>query len=154
MTIFEAIKAVLSKEKDGLTCKEITNQILSGKLYTFNTADPNSIVGHSLRRHCRGLDFPSAHPVKHFYIVSGKRGTAVYSLIESTFTASGDDIPKKPPVSSASDLLPEEKIQKYYNEHKDSIKSLPRRLRPGRAGTDAPTDEPMKGRSTYHEHSD
>ena len=29
MTILEAIKAVLSKEKDGLTCKEITNRILS-----------------------------------------------------------------------------------------------------------------------------
>ena len=123
MTILEAIKAVLSKEKDGLTCKEITNRILFEKVYAFNTADPNSIVGHSLRRHCQGLDFPSAHPVKYFYIVSGKRGTAVYSLIESTFTASGDDISKKPPISSASDLLPEEKIQKYYNEHKESIKS-------------------------------
>ena len=67
MTILEAIKTVLSKKKDGLTCKEITNHILSEKLYTFNTADPNSIVGHSLRRHCQGLEFPSAHPVKHFY---------------------------------------------------------------------------------------
>lgn len=54
MTILEAIKAVLRKEKDGLTCKEITNRILSEKLYAFNTADPNSIVGHSLRRHCQG----------------------------------------------------------------------------------------------------
>ena len=123
MTILETIKAVLCKEKDGLTCKEITNRILSEKLYVFNTADPNSIVGHSLRRHCQGLDFPSAHPVKYFYIVSGKRGTAVYSLIEPTFTTSGDGISKKPPISSALDLLPEEKIQKYYNEHKESIKS-------------------------------
>lgn len=40
MTILETIKAVLCKEKDGLTCKEITNRILSEKLYVFNTADP------------------------------------------------------------------------------------------------------------------
>lgn len=123
MTILEAIKAVLSTEKYGLTCKEITNHILSKKLYTFNTTDPNAIVRHSLRRHCQGLDFPSAHLVKHFYIVSGKRGTAVYSLIESTDTTSTDDIPQqKLPLSSASDLLPEEKMQKYYNEHRESIK--------------------------------
>ena len=28
----------------------------------------------------------------------------------------------KPPVSSSSDLLPEEKMQKYHNEHKQSVK--------------------------------
>lgn len=123
MTILEAIKAVLSKKKDGLTCKEITNHILSEKLYTFNTADPNSIVGHSLRRHCQGLEFPSAHPVKHFYIVSGKRGTAVYSLIDSICANSANDVTNRHPVSSASDLLPEEKMQKYYNQHKESVKN-------------------------------
>lgn len=80
MTILEAIKAVLSKESNGLTCKEITDRILSEKLYTFNTPDPNSIVRHSLRKHCQGLSFPSAHPVKHFYIASGSRGSAVYNV--------------------------------------------------------------------------
>lgn len=122
MTILEAIKTVLNKEKNGLTCKEITSRILAEGLYTFNTPDPNSIVGHSLRKHCQGLNFPSAHPMKHFYIVSGKRGTAVYNLLERIYTAPVDPTPMKPPVSSAADLLPEEKMQKYYNEHKESIK--------------------------------
>lgn len=122
MTILEAIKFVLGREQDGLTCKEITKRILSEELYVFNTLDPNSIVRHSLRRHCQGLDFPSAHPVKHFYIVSGKRGTAVYSLINSTHPAAASFSPSMPLASSTSDLLPEEKIQKYYNEHKESVK--------------------------------
>ena len=123
MTILEAVKTILSKEASGLTCKEITNRILSARLYTFNTSDPNSIVRHSLRRHCQGLDFPSAHPVKHFYVVSGKRGTTVYSLLDQAHTARSNSASKKPPISSTSDLLPEEKMQKYYNEHKESVKN-------------------------------
>lgn len=123
MTILEAIKTVLGQEKNGLTCKEITGHILAEELYAFNARDPNSIVGHGLRRHCQGLDFPSAHPIKYFYIVSGKRGTAVYALLEQKSITSVDSTPHKPPISSASDLLPEEKMQKYYNEHKESIKN-------------------------------
>lgn len=122
MTILESIKVVLGKEPGGLTCKEITSRILSENLYTFNAQDPNAIVGHCLRRHCQGLDFPSAHPIKHFYIVSGKRGTAVYSLLDQSNHEYADTEIKKPPASSASDLLPEEKMQKYHNEHKQSVK--------------------------------
>jgi restriction endonuclease len=122
VTILEAVKAILLKEPNGLTCKEITSRILSENLYTFNAQDPNAIVGHSLRKHCQGLEFPSAHPIKHFYIVSGKRGTAIYSLLEQPSLASKQDDQKKLPVSSSSDLLPEEKMQKYHNEHKQSVK--------------------------------
>ena len=122
MTILEAIINILSRENVGLTCKEITNRILSENLYTFNTKDPNAIVGHSLRRHCQGLEFASAHPVKHFYIVSGKRGAAVYRLLNRAQSSQIESGPDSPPISSRSDLLPEEKMQKYYNEHKQSIK--------------------------------
>lgn len=122
MTILEAVKVILGKEPGGLTCKEITSRILSENLYTFNAQDPNAIVGHSLRKHCQGLDFPSAHPIKHFYIVSGKRGTAVYSLLDQSKHEDEGAEQKKPPVSSVSDLLPEEKMQKYHNEHKQSVK--------------------------------
>ena len=48
MTILEAIKVILEKEPGGLTCKEITCRILSENLYTFNTPNPNAIVGHSV----------------------------------------------------------------------------------------------------------
>lgn len=122
MTILEAVKFILEKEPGGLTCKEITSRICSENLYSFNAQDPNAIVGHSLRKHCQGLDFPSAHPIKHFYIVSGKRGTAVYSLLDRKKRENEGMEPPKPPISSSSDLLPEEKMQKYYNEHRQSVK--------------------------------
>lgn len=123
MTILEAIKVILRKSPEGLTCKEITNRILSENLYAFNAQDPNAIVGHCLRRHCQGLDFPSSHPIKHFYIVSGKRGTAVYCLLSQPNHEDGGMEQHRPPVSSAADLLPEEKMQKYHNEHKQSVKN-------------------------------
>lgn len=123
MTILEAITNILSRETVGLTCKDITNKILSENLYTFNTQDPNSIVRHSLRRHCQGLEFATAHPVKHFYIVSGQRGAAVYGLLTQTQVSQIKPEQHRLPISSHSDLLPEEKMQKYYNEHKQSIKN-------------------------------
>lgn len=98
MTILEAIKIILSKETGGLTCKEITSRILAENLYTFNAQDPNAIVGHCLRRHCQGLDFPSAHPIKHFYIVSGKRGTALYSILNHVKQSGKGIESTKPPV--------------------------------------------------------
>lgn len=122
MTILEAITTVLNKEDHGLPCKEITNRILSENLYTFNTPDPNAIVRHCLRRHCQGLDFASAHPVKHFYIMSGNRGSAVYDLLSKIPSVETLHKSKKPPASSSLELLPEEKIQLFYDEHKQSVK--------------------------------
>lgn len=122
MTILEAITDVLTREGAGLTCKEITNRILSNDLYVFNTPDPNSIVRHSLRRHCQGLDFASAHPVKRFAIVSGKRQTAIYCLLDQVPAASSNKQPVTAPLSSEADLLPEEKMQKYYEVHRENIK--------------------------------
>ena len=68
---------------NGLTCRELTDEILARKMYSFNTPTPNNIVNHELRKHCEGLNFPSAHPVKYFAIAqsTGKSSKAVYRLI-------------------------------------------------------------------------
>ena len=71
MTILEAIQSVLAEYPNGLICKDITAKILEKKLYSFNAKNPNAIVNHELRRHCEGLTFPAAHPLKHFTIVPG-----------------------------------------------------------------------------------
>ena len=60
MTVLEAIKQLLQETPSGLTCRELTDQILARKMYSFNTPTPNNIVNHELRKHCEGLDFPSA----------------------------------------------------------------------------------------------
>lgn len=122
MTILEAITEVLNKESHGLPCKEITKRILTEHLYTFNTPDPNAIVRHCLRRHCQGLDFASAHPVKHFYITSGNRGSAIYDLLSRAPNAETLHKAKKQPTPSSTDLLPEEKIQLFYDEHRRNVK--------------------------------
>ena len=68
MTVLEAIKSLLQENPKGLTCHELTDLILARNMYVFNTQTPNNIVNHELRKHCEGLNFPSAHPVKYFKI--------------------------------------------------------------------------------------
>ena len=126
MTVRDAIQSVLSQYETGLTCQEITTQILKNNLYHFNTSDPKAIVRQELRRHCEGLDFPSAHPSKVFRIVSGERQEAIYSLLTSSTKGNVTINAAPSPITTIdddSDLLPEEVIQKYYEIHKASIKA-------------------------------
>lgn len=113
MTILEAILKILKKEKGPLSSKEITERIIAENLYSFNTPTPNSIVRLTLRRHCVGLEFASSRPVKYFYL-AGVRAATVYGLLS--------DAPNEPSTNKVtktkdSELLPEEKMQKVYQEH-------------------------------------
>ena len=133
MTVLDAIKQVLLEHSSGLTCRELTELILEKELYSFNTANPNNIVNHELRKHCEGLNFPSAHPVKYFTIsqASGKNNTAVYQLIDrkvisseegTVLSATHEDVCID---SASSDLLPVEKMAKMYKLHlKETQKQL------------------------------
>lgn len=130
MTVLEAIKQLLQETPSGLTCRELTDQILARKMYLFNTPTPNNIVNHELRKHCEGLDFPSAHPVKYFAIAqpSGKSSKAIYRLItnNSSTPTSGNEAECTEQVDTASaDLLPVEKIAKLHKQHlKETQKQL------------------------------
>ena len=130
MTVLEAIKQLLQETPSGLTCRELTDQILARKMYLFNTPTPNNIVNHELRKHCEGLDFPSAHPVKYFSIAqpSGKSSKAIYRLItnNSSTPTSGNEAECTEQVDTASaDLLPVEKIAKLHKQHlKETQKQL------------------------------
>lgn len=121
MTIVEAIKSILANNSVGLTCKEITMEILKGNLYSFKAADPNHIVNSQIRRHCQGLDFPTSHPVKYFQIVSGERGGTIYRLITDQVNTYTNPIHIQPEVSS-NELLPIEEMQKFYTLHKERTK--------------------------------
>ena len=79
-------------------------------------------MNHELRKHCEGLDFPSAHPVKYFAIAqpSGKSSKAIYRLIanNSSTPTSGNKAECTEQVDTASaDLLPVEKITKLHKQH-------------------------------------
>lgn len=66
MTIVEAIKQVMVEAGRPLAPQEAYELISSKGLYAFNAENPIHIVRSQIRRHCKGLDFPSSAPNKHF----------------------------------------------------------------------------------------
>jgi restriction system protein len=72
-TIKQAIVEVLKQEKKPLTVKDIYTLIIERDYYRFNAQNPLNIVQGEIRRHCVGVEFPTAHPIKHFQIL--KNGT-------------------------------------------------------------------------------
>lgn len=119
MTILECIKVVLKDKPNGLTSKEAYNEIISHKLYHFGAKNPVGVVNGELRRHCVGLDFPTAHPIKHFSIVGYEGKQIRFALI-------GHEAHQQPPSptkqSNNSEVLPEERIVSAYTEHISGLK--------------------------------
>ena len=72
MTIVEALKIVLGASENGMTSKEAYEEIIKRDLYCFPAKKPDAVVNSTIRRHCLGLDFPTASPIKHFKVVSYK----------------------------------------------------------------------------------
>lgn len=66
MTIVEAIKQVMLEAGEALTPQDVYERIVAKNLYTFNAEHPVHVVRGQIRRHCKGLDFPSSAPSKHF----------------------------------------------------------------------------------------
>lgn len=121
MTIIEAIKAVLASEAEGLTSAEIYQQIINKNLYQFGAKNPVGVVNGEIRRHCVGLDFPTANPVKHFAIV-GKDGKKLkFTIVENQNTNNTVDDHDKI-TNDTSEFLPEEKIASAIDEHLSQIK--------------------------------
>ena len=124
MTIREAIKCVLKDISEGMTYEQIYNQIVDRKLYEFGAKYPQGVVNIELRRHCEGLDFPSAYKVKDFYIHHTSNGENYYALlIESTYDYNGSlSIDTKYNDTQMAELLPEEKMVDAYNLYIDDFK--------------------------------
>ena len=120
MTIIEAIKRVLEKEKQALTSKDIYEKIVEENLYSFGAKDPKAIVNGIIRKHCYGIDFPTASPVKHFKVIRQSGHVNYYSLYENNMS---QDINVNI-ASKSNELLPEEKMLNAYNEHKNNIMQL------------------------------
>ena len=119
MTIVEAIRQVLSGNKDGLTYPDIYKEILKKKLYSFGAKDPKAIVRSKLRQHCHGVNYPSASPTKHFVSDGAKGNKALYKVWD------GKECPKQKAYAKAiSDSeAPEEIIDKYYQAHIKNIEN-------------------------------
>lgn len=68
MTIIDAILHVMNDAKRPLTPKEAYDLIVKKGLYSFNAQNPLGVVSGQIRRHCQGLEFPTAKNKKFFRI--------------------------------------------------------------------------------------
>lgn len=109
MTIVDAIKIAIKKAGRPLTVKEIYHTVVNNELYVFGAKNPIGVVAGQIRRHCIGIDFPTANPVKHFKLV----GKNLYDLKSSGHV--NDEITKTR--TDQSDQLPEEIIYTQYQHH-------------------------------------
>jgi restriction system protein len=66
MTIVEALKEVMRGAGRPLSSREAYDAIIAQGLYQFQAKDPHHVVLMQIRRHCAGIDFPTASPTKHF----------------------------------------------------------------------------------------
>ena len=118
MTIVEAIKEVMKKANKALTDKEAYKLIKARGLHPIPAKDPIHVVKTTIRKHCSGLDFPSAKKVKYFKIVENKKGSSKYFLVNSR----SDKLEQKVSELNEQDKLPEEVIQDEHAKHLASIK--------------------------------
>lgn len=121
MTIIEAIKEVLHEHPSGLMVDEIYKEICNKNLYIFGAKNPKDVVNGEIRRHCYGLDFPTASPIKHFYIFRMNGKKPIFSLLTEEILHKRIIREEKNFMSSA-DVLPEEKVDSVINSYNNQIK--------------------------------
>jgi len=122
MTIVEAVKEVLQQATTGMTSKDIYELILKRNLYVFPAKNPVGVVNSTIRRHCAGLDFPTASPIKHFSVEKCFGKKTYYTLLKEPLQEDTVEIDNVKIKNSGSDALPEERLQTAYDEHLNSIK--------------------------------
>lgn len=119
MTIVESIKCVLQQNNAGLTAKQIYDEIIHQKLYSFAAQNPVAVVNGQLRRRCVGLDFPTAYRIKSFEIAGYEGKKIKFRLASDGETAPEVEVVK---VADTSELLPEEKILSALQEHLKNVR--------------------------------
>ena len=72
MRIVDAIEDVLNANGKTMGHLQVYNAIKKRKLFSFGAKDPVSVVRSQIRKHCLGLDFPSASPKKLFVITDNE----------------------------------------------------------------------------------
>lgn len=131
-TILESVVIVLSESKEPLNYKEIFSQVVKRNLYEFRAKTPEHVLHVEIRRHCKGIEFPTASPIKKFKISYVKEGVNYYSLLSEDNSEAL--VEQKETIDYVLDiedeLLPEEKmVQAYQHYIKDLRFSLIERVR-------------------------
>ncbi len=93
-TIQEAAIEALRRNGKPLSTKEIYNSIIEHDLYRFNAENPENIVKIEIRRHCEGVEFPTAKSNKVFKI-----------LLDGTYWIKDIPVPGQTPSSIKSEII-------------------------------------------------
>ena len=81
----EAAYIVLKDYPNGLTVKQITDEITSRGLYTFKAQKPEEIVARALNRHCKGVDRNYSCQEKYFTVSKDKTASVnIYKVIPNS----------------------------------------------------------------------
>ncbi len=105
-TIPQVIAQVLRANKEPMTPREVYDAIVDANLYAFKAQDPLSIVKAQLRRHCEGLNFPSARAVKFFAMAENGKYRLLPKPVQvppTLFSASNTPNGKAGPLVSVPD---------------------------------------------------
>jgi len=136
MTITEAIVQVMRAKASPMTAGEAYRAIIEAKLYEFHADNPEHVVRNQIRRHCEGIEFPSAAPAKHFRLVGENRYEPLEKAIRQPPKSRGDKaktpvVPSKPPLAHTSSLRDLQALHiKYVNELKRRILNDLKRMSP------------------------
>jgi restriction system protein len=121
MRIVDAITNILESHGKPMGHIQIHNEIKTRNLFSFGAKDPISVVRSQIRKHCFGLDFPSASPKKLFTIVDNKSSTGkpLYYLLDKKENIKNEKVEATNP---CSELLTEEIIHNNYLIHLTNLK--------------------------------
>ena len=72
-TIREAVIQTFKRVAEPLSVRDIYSKITEWDYYRFRAEDPQHVVSSEIRRHCEGLDFPSAYPDKYYQLLTDGR---------------------------------------------------------------------------------
>ena len=120
MTIIQAIIKVMREAGCPLTPGEAYERIVERGLYEFRAQNPKGVVAAQIRRHCKGLEFPTAETKKYFELQPDGKFAALSKPLrtgspgrrKATHTAPRES--KSPPRSLASALADLRNLQRTY----------------------------------------
>lgn len=72
-TIHHVAIEVLQSKGFSLTVKEIFDEIILNDLYQFKAENPLDVLNKVIRKHCDGIDFPSANKKKYFQLTNDRK---------------------------------------------------------------------------------
>ena len=122
-TIREAVIEALLRSGKPLITKDIFNFIIEHDLYRFNAENPEGIVKVEIRRHCEGVEFPTAKSNKYFKILlDGTYWIKDIPVPGQTITSQKSEIIVKKETENLKSVVTE--LKAIHSKHADTFKKL------------------------------